>query len=75
MSASATASAAHLGSAPRDDIYRQLNPLRAVLLSHHDARRLICALPGLLDQMFEPLDRFRHAAIASLYESEVEAPV
>jgi flavin-dependent dehydrogenase len=59
----------------RDDAYRQLNPLRAVLLSHHDARRMIRALPGLLDQMFEPLDRFRHAAIASLYESEVEAPV
>jgi flavin-dependent dehydrogenase len=59
----------------RDDSYRQLNPLRAVLVSPHDARRIVRALPGLLDQMFEPLDRFRHAVIASLYESEVETPV
>ncbi len=56
----------------RDDPSRQLDSLRAVLLSQHDVRRIIRNLPGLLDQMFEPMDRFRHAVIASLFESEVE---
>jgi len=50
----------------------QLNPLRAVLLNQHEARRVIRALPGLLDQMFEPMDRFRQAFIANLYDAEVE---
>jgi flavin-dependent dehydrogenase len=59
-------------AAARDDSARQLNPLRAVLLNQHDARRVIRALPGLLDQMFEPMDRFRHAFIANLYDAEVE---
>jgi flavin-dependent dehydrogenase len=59
-------------AAARDDSYHQLDPLRAVLLNQHDARRVIRALPGLLDQMFDPMDRFRHAFIANLYESEVE---
>jgi len=58
----------------RDDSYGTLDPLRAVLLNQHDARRVIRALPGLLDQMFEPMDRFRHAFIANLFEAEVETP-
>jgi hypothetical protein len=61
-------------AAVRDDSYRQLDPLRAVLLNQHDVRRLIRASPGLLDQMFEPMDRFRHAFIASSYDAEVEVP-
>jgi hypothetical protein len=56
----------------RDDSHHQLDPLRAVLLNQHDARRVVRALPGLLDQMFEPVDRFRQAFIANLYETEVE---
>ena len=55
-------------AATRDDAHNQLDPLRAVLLNQHDARRVIRALPGLLDQMFEPMDRFRHAFLANLYE-------
>ena len=61
-------------AAARDDSYRQLDPLRAVLLNQHDVRRFIRASPGLLDQMFEPMDRFRHAFIANSYEAEVEIP-
>jgi flavin-dependent dehydrogenase len=61
-------------AAARDDSYRQLDPLRVVLLNQHDARRLIRALPGMLDQMFEPMDRFRHSSVANLYEAEVETP-
>jgi hypothetical protein len=59
-------------AAARDDSACQLNPLRAVLLNQHDARRVIRALPGLLDQMFEPMERFRHVFIANLYDAEVE---
>jgi flavin-dependent dehydrogenase len=57
-------------AATRDDPYRQLDSLRAVLLNQHDVRRMIRALPPLLDQMFEPMDRFRHAFIAGFYEVE-----
>jgi flavin-dependent dehydrogenase len=59
-------------AATRDDPYRQLDPLRAVLLNQHDARRVIRALPGLLDQIFEPMDRFRQTVIADLYEASPE---
>lgn len=59
-------------TALRDDPPRQLDPLRAVLLNQHDARRVIRALPGLLDQVFDPMDRLRHAFIASQYESGAE---
>ena len=51
---------------------RSLDPLRAVLLNQFDARRVVRHLPGLLDQMFEPMDRFRHAFIANIYEAEGE---
>jgi hypothetical protein len=51
-----------------------LDPLRAVLINQHDARRVIRALPRVLDQMFEPMDRFRHGFIANLYEAEAETP-
>ncbi|GAC1510564.1 MAG: NAD(P)/FAD-dependent oxidoreductase [Candidatus Dormibacteraceae bacterium] len=61
-------------AAARDDTYEQLDPLRAVLVSQHDARRAIRALPGLLDQMFEPMDRSRHAGIEKLYKSESNLP-
>jgi flavin-dependent dehydrogenase len=58
----------------QDVPYHKLDALRVALLSHHDARRVISRLPGLLDQMFEPMDRFRHAVIANLYEAEVDTP-
>jgi hypothetical protein len=61
-------------AAARDDPYRRLDSLRAVLLNQHDVRLLIRALPGLLDQVFEPMDRFRHAFVANFYEAEVETP-
>lgn len=61
-------------AAARDDSHRQLDPLRAVLLNQHDARVVIRALPALLDQIFEPMDRFRHAFIADLYEAPAETP-
>jgi flavin-dependent dehydrogenase len=61
-------------AATRDDAHKQLDPLRAVLVNQHDARRLIRALPGVLDQMFEPMDRFRHGFLANLYEAEAETP-
>lgn len=57
----------------RDEPHRTLNSLRAVLLSQHDTRRLVRALPGLLDDAFEPMDRFRQALTASLYD-EAEDP-
>jgi flavin-dependent dehydrogenase len=57
----------------RDDSYHDLDGLRAVLLNQHDVRLVIRAIPGLLDQMFEPMDRFRHAFIANLYQSKVES--
>jgi flavin-dependent dehydrogenase len=61
-------------AATRDDAHKQLDPLRAVLVNQHDARRLIRALPGVLDQMFEPMDRFRHGFLTNLYEAEAETP-
>lgn len=51
-------------AAARDDPYPRLDSLRAVLLNQHDVRILIRALPGLLDQVFERMDRFRHAFVA-----------
>jgi flavin-dependent dehydrogenase len=59
-------------TALRDEPQGHLDPLRAVLLNQHDARLVIRALPGLLDQVFEPMDRFRHAFIASRFEAEAE---
>jgi flavin-dependent dehydrogenase len=61
-------------AAARDHSSQQLDALRAVLLNQHDARRLIQALPGLLDQVFDPMDRLRQAVIANLYEAQVEDP-
>ena len=59
-------------AAARDDSHRQLDPLRAVLLNQHDVRQVVRALPPLLDQMFEPMDRFRQAFIANSYQVESE---
>lgn len=61
-------------AATRDDAHKQLDPLRAVLVNQHDTRRVIRALPSLLDQMFEPMDRLRHGFLANLYEAEAETP-
>jgi flavin-dependent dehydrogenase len=58
----------------RDEPYEQLTALRAVLLNQHDARQLLRALPRLLDQAYEPQDRFRHAFIAEMYRSAEKAP-
>lgn len=46
-----------------------LDDLRAALVSQHDARLLLRALPQLLDQAFGPMDRFRHAALKTMFES------
>ncbi len=56
----------------RDGDPADLDALRAVLVSHHDARRLLRSLPGLLDQAFEPMDRFRHAVVKSMFEAAGE---
>ena len=64
-----------LWSAPaRDDSPRDLDTLRAVLLNQHDARKLIRGLPALLGETLEPMDRFRHAFIATQFGAEVETP-
>ena len=64
-----------LGAADaRDDADDQLDNLRAVLLNQHDARRVLRALPGVLDDAFEPMDRFRHAFVKNMFEAAQEAP-
>jgi hypothetical protein len=52
----------------RDEPYSRLNVLRAVLLNQHDTRRVVRALPGLLDAVFEPMDRFRQAFVSNLFD-------
>ncbi len=61
-------------TAAGDEPYEQLTGLRAVLLNQHDTRHLVRALPGLLDQAFEPMDRFRHAFIAEMFRAAETAP-
>jgi flavin-dependent dehydrogenase len=51
----------------RDEPRDTLDQLRAVLLNQHDARRLVQGLPRVLDELFDPLDRFRHAFLATAY--------
>jgi flavin-dependent dehydrogenase len=61
-------------AAATDEPYGQLTDLRAVLLNQHDTRRLVRALPRLLDQVFEPMDRFRQAFVADAYRAAETAP-
>lgn len=61
-------------AAATDEPYDQLTDLRAVLVNQHDTRRLVRALPRLLDQVFEPMDRFRHALVADAYRAAETAP-
>ncbi|HVH64388.1 MAG TPA: hypothetical protein VNA65_12395, partial [Candidatus Dormibacteraeota bacterium] len=60
--------------AARDD-GDALDDLRAALVSQHDAHLLLKALPGLLDQAFAPMDRFRHAVLKSMFDSAKQADV
>jgi flavin-dependent dehydrogenase len=48
--------------------------LRAMLLSQHDVRKLVNALPVLAAQAFDPLDQLRHSVVAELYASRAETP-
>ena len=49
-----------------------LDRLRVMLLSQHDARKLVQALPGLVEQVFSPVDQLRHAFVAQMYEEAKE---
>lgn len=60
--------------AARDD-GDALDDLRAALVSQHDAHLLLKALPGLLDQAFAPMDRFRHAVLKSMFDSAKQTGV
>ena len=55
-----------------DQPQSELESLRVVFLSQHDGRKLVRALPGFLDQVFDPMDRLRHAVIAQLYEDAAD---
>jgi flavin-dependent dehydrogenase len=50
-----------------DSTQGDLDRLRVMLLSQHDARKLVRALPGLAEQIFDPMDQLRHAAVAEMY--------
>ena len=54
--------------ASREDLDR----VRVMLLSQHDARKLVRALPALAAQAFDPGDQLRHAFLGQLYEEVAE---
>ena len=64
-----TVAAAESLDSPRDELDR----LRVMLLSQHDARKLVRALPALVSQVFDPMDQLRHAFVAQLYEEASQA--
>ena len=49
-----------------------LDRLRVMLLSQHDARKVARALPALAEQVFDPVDQLRHAFFAQLFEQATE---
>lgn len=51
-----------------DTAQADLDRLRVMMLSQHDVRKLVHALPGLVEQIFDPMDQLRHAVTAQLYE-------
>jgi flavin-dependent dehydrogenase len=52
----------------RDD-ERAIAELYPVLLNQHDARILLRAMPRFLDEAFDPMDRFRHALLKTMFDS------
>ncbi len=65
-----TVAAAEATDSPAAD----LESLRVMLLSQHDARKLVRALPALAAQVFDPMDQLRHAFTAELYAEGARAP-
>ncbi len=57
-----------------DSTAADLESLRVMLLSQHDARKLVRALPALAAQVFDPMDQLRHAFTAQLYADEARTP-
>ncbi len=55
----------------RDD-ERAIAELYPVLLNQHDARILLRAMPRFLDDAFEPMDRFHHGLVKTLFDSAGE---
>jgi flavin-dependent dehydrogenase len=43
--------------------------LYPVLLNQHDARILLRAMPRFLDEVFDPMDRFRHGLLKTMFDS------
>ncbi|HKW06137.1 MAG TPA: NAD(P)/FAD-dependent oxidoreductase [Candidatus Dormibacteraeota bacterium] len=52
----------------RDD-EQALAQLRPVLVNQHDARALLQAMPRFLDEALDPMDRFRHAVLKTMFDS------
>lgn len=55
-----------------DSSKEDLDRLRVMLLHQQDARKLVRALPSLVEQIFDPMDRLRHAVVGQLYEEASE---
>lgn len=56
----------------RDDGEAALDELRAALTNPQDAGQVLRALPRLFDQVFLPMDRFRHGALKNMFEAARE---
>ena len=63
-----TVAALEASDAPKEDLDR----VRVMLLHQQDARKLVRALPALVEQIFDPMDRLRHAFVSRLYEEAAE---
>lgn len=63
-----TVAAVSAADSPASDLDR----LRAMLISQHDVRKLVRALPELAVQAFDPIDQLRHAFTAQLYPEAAE---
>ena len=57
----------------RDGGEAALDELRAALTNPQDAGQVLRALPRLFDQVFQPMDRFRHGALKNMFEAAREA--
>lgn len=56
----------------RDGGEQTLDELRAALTNPQDAAQVLRALPRFFDQVFQPMDRFRHGALRNMIESARE---
>ena len=59
----------------KDEADQVLDGLRAAMVSPHDARLILRALPGLLDEVFDPMARFRHAFVKNMFEATRETSI